>query len=135
MSETEETPVVGEVGICYCGFTPVVSPDGRFLLRFGGQEMRMSHWVMEPSIEERATGRSVMPWLSGLWDGAVTFTNTSGVVEIEMRKYPGNLPGFVVTVNLDAQTFAFVDKPEVTLPLANFATECEAHLRDRRPGR
>lgn len=94
----------------------------------------MSHWVMEPSIEERAPGRYVLPWLSGLWDGAVTFTDTSGIVKIGMRKYPGNLPGFVVTVNLDAQTFAFEDTPEVTLPLADFATACEAHLRGRRPG-
>jgi hypothetical protein len=65
------------------------SPDNLFLLMLGCNEMRMSHWVCSPLLQERSSGR-ILFRAGPLWDASsIQWSDDSKTLRFSMRKYPG----------------------------------------------
>jgi hypothetical protein len=80
-----------------------VSPDGKHKVVL--TEMRMSHWLQQPAIVETGTGtgagRVVLDLSHGMWSAdALRWSVDGAVVSLDMRRYPGDAPGFTVDVDV-----------------------------------
>ena len=72
---------------------------------FGGQikitvvprEMRMSHWVYAPKIEEVTTNNVLLDLTGDLWD-LVGAKEEKEVLTLALRKYPGGAEGVSISV-------------------------------------
>jgi hypothetical protein len=76
------------------------SPDGRFDLITAATEMKMSHWIEIPTLVEVKSGRIFFA-LGLQWSAdVVTWSDDSRVVTIQLRKYPGDVPGVTLAADL-----------------------------------
>lgn len=80
------------------------SPDQRYYLLLGSNEMRMSHWVTSAALWERASQRLLLQIGDWLWSSEqVTWSADSHSVTIGLRRYPGDAPGIVLDIYPDQQ--------------------------------
>ncbi|MFC3627442.1 hypothetical protein ACFOKJ_15085 [Vogesella amnigena] len=63
--------------------------DGLLMVTAVPHEMRMSHWVYAPKVEETATGNVLLDLTGSLWD-MVGAKEEGEILTISLRKYPGN---------------------------------------------
>lgn len=71
--------------------------DGQIRVTAIPHEMRMSHWVYAPKVEEVATRSVLLDLTGGLWD-LVGAKEENGVLSLALRKYPGNSEGITISV-------------------------------------
>lgn len=106
---------------------PRPSPDGSFRITIEMYEAFNSHWVLIPTIEEAATSEVLLKLDRG-WSMDESKWVGNSVVELRVRKYPGNHSpaDLVATVDCAART-ARVGQGEV-LPLGGLETALNASL-------
>lgn len=80
------------------------SPDQHYFLLLASTEMRMSHWVTNAALWERATQRLLVQIGDGLWScEQIVWSADSQVVTIGLRRYPGDAPAIVIDLYPDQQ--------------------------------
>ncbi|RON86608.1 hypothetical protein BK635_06630 [Pseudomonas chlororaphis] len=62
-------------------------------------EMRMSHWVYAPRVVDARDGRVVLDLSGGPWD-LVSCSSSTAVVELLLRKYPGEREALRLSIRL-----------------------------------
>ncbi len=74
------------------------SPDGRFCVVLHPVEMRMSHWVLRPTLE--AGGQRLLDLSDTLWSADhVEWSADGQMVTLRLRRYPGDKYGARVQVD------------------------------------
>lgn len=77
-----------------------LSPDSRFDLITVANEMKMSHWVENPSLIEARSNRELFA-LDFHWSAdSVAWSPDGRSVTLSLRKYPGDVPGLNMTADL-----------------------------------
>ncbi|NMG37564.1 hypothetical protein GRF61_24195 [Azoarcus sp. TTM-91] len=71
--------------------------DGQIRVTAIPHEMRMSHWVYAPKVEEVASGNVLLDLIGGLWDLAGA-KEENEVLTLALRKYPGDSEGVSLSV-------------------------------------
>ena len=95
----------------------IASPDQRYYLLLANNEMRMSHWVTNAALWERASQRLLLQIGNGLWSSEqIVWSADSRVVTIDLRRYPGDAPGMVIDIYPDQQNI-IPHPPADTQPL------------------
>src|SRR5919204_3533726 len=86
-------------------FGPGRSPDGRIEVRFDAYEVRMSHWVMEPTVVRVRDGAAVLSLTGSAWDGGGINPEFPGGdrVILHLRHYPDGTNVFDLTVDVEAE--------------------------------
>lgn len=75
------------------------SPDLRYYLLLTSSEMRMSHWVTNAALWERATQQMLLQIGDELWSSEhIAWSVDSRVVTVGLRRYPGDTPGLVIDI-------------------------------------
>ena len=69
-----------------------LSPDETVLVAFGINEVRASHWLYEPVIQDRSSGETVFS-PDGMWDGSDFEFLSSGHIRMYLLQYPGRRAG------------------------------------------
>ena len=84
---------------------PRLSPDGKFRITIETYEAFNSHWVLLPTIEEVATAEVLLK-LDRKWSMDDSKWTGDAVVELTLRKYPGNHSpvDLIVTIDCAART-------------------------------
>jgi hypothetical protein len=77
--------------------------DGRYRVRTVSFEMRMSHWVEAPIVENAETGATILDLSQEIWD-LQTLREEGSELVLVMRKYPG------LTNDVEVRIFAEGDK-------------------------
>lgn len=107
------------------------SPDGNFALVLAPYEMRMSHWVNWASLWDVQAQKYTLSIGDELWSAdTVTWQTDSTSVTLEMRRYPGDVPG--LTVDLEpANQIAHVHSLEgsAAIPFAKLSDWLEKYYR------
>jgi hypothetical protein len=76
------------------------SPDGFFDLVTSASEMRMSHWVETPALYDLRSQRQLFA-LDSQWSAdVITWSAESDKVTIQLRKYPGDVPGLTLAADV-----------------------------------
>ncbi len=100
---------------------PWFSPDGRYTVDVNSIEMRMSHWVDRPFILDEYTHEMVLDFGDCLWSvDQARWSDDSTRVTLVLRRYPGNIPGVEVDVDIPKQVVE-IHYPD-TVGQATFAT-------------
>lgn len=111
------------------------SPDGNFAVVLASYEMRMSHWVNRASLRNVPADEYILNIGDALWSAdTVTWKDDSTAVTLEMRRYPGDVPG--LTVDLEpANQIARVHTLEgsAAIPFAKLSDWLEKYYRQHRP--
>jgi hypothetical protein len=84
-------------------FGPRRSPDGGIEVRFDAYEVRMSHWIREPTVIRTRDGAAILSLSGTSWDGAgvpPTFPSP-GRVELHLRHYPDGSNLFDLVVDTE----------------------------------
>lgn len=79
------------------------SPDGRYVLRLGCYEMKMSHWVCWPQLIVAESGRVLYEGGDMEDAGSISWSEDSRTLRFFLRTYPGREPGRWVTLQLDGE--------------------------------
>ncbi len=83
---------------------PWFSPDGRYTVDVNSVEMRMSHWVDRPLLLDEFTHRMVVDFGDCLWSvDDARWDEASTRVRMRLRRYPGNIPGVEVEIDIPGQ--------------------------------
>ena len=73
--------------------TDYPSPDGLFTILISSNEMRMSHWVDSPALQDNRDTTILLNLHSTLWSAdTVVWAPDSQSVTLDMRLYPGTRP-------------------------------------------
>ncbi|HEV2800641.1 MAG TPA: hypothetical protein VGW12_09095 [Pyrinomonadaceae bacterium] len=96
-----------------------VSPDGTLRVEFDVQTGRMSHEIYSPRVVSVANGEVLVDLWGTYWDASAQFKEP-GTVDLQLRYYPGDKPGFGVKIDARRRTFSFEDAPGEQHPLAKF---------------
>jgi hypothetical protein len=101
------------------------SPTGKFTFRVVAWEARMSHWIESFTLVDAATGRIVWHMDDPNWSLDQAKWISDSVVEVSIRKYPGDHtpPSFEVTIDCDARTAAVMGGPPMPLDRAELHLE------------
>ena len=109
-----------------------VSPDGTLRVEFDVQTGRMSHEIYCPCVVSVPDGEVLVNLWGTQWDASAQFEEP-GTVGLSLRYYPGEKPGFAVTIDARARTLRFADAPGEQHPLASFEKLIEQkHKAQRR---
>jgi hypothetical protein len=95
------------------------SPDGTLRVEFAVETGRMSHEIYSPRVVSVPGGEVLADLWGTQWDASAQFEQP-GTVRLSLRYYPGEKPGFAVTIDARARTFSFADAPGEAHPLARF---------------
>jgi hypothetical protein len=109
----------------------VPSPDGRYLVLTTSDEVRMSHWIDFAQLVDARTGRVIADVGSTSWSASQIAWSADGAhVELEARRYPGDLASLRVRLFPDAQV-AELESPDGVerVPLAGLAAAMEAYFQ------
>ena len=105
------------------------SDDGRIEVRYDAQEMRMSIWVMSPTV--LYDGREIVslpyPWSCE----QVTFPAPDQVT-MELRRYPNGSLVTPVAVDVAAERFSFPDEPDDPQPFSALESALHAYRKRQR---
>ncbi|MEO7324444.1 MAG: hypothetical protein ABIW82_06420 [Dokdonella sp.] len=104
------------------------SPDGRFQIRVAVWEARNSLWVESPAIYNAISQAVLLTFQSEMWSLDKAEWKTSEVVDITLRKYPGNHTPIELkaTIDCEKQTAKLRSCPAV--PLAELERLLESRL-------
>jgi hypothetical protein len=90
------------------------SPSGRFRIAISAWEARMSLWIETPTILDTETKEILLSFRDSNWSLDAARWLSDSVVELTLRKYPGNhLPSNVLVVLDCAHRNAKVGPTEV----------------------
>ncbi len=79
--------------------TEYPSPDGLYTILVSSNEMRMSHWVDSPALQDNRDKTILLNLHSTLWSAdTVNWTPDSQSVVLDMRLYPGTRPPLKLTL-------------------------------------
>lgn len=95
------------------------SPDGTLKVEFDVQTGRMSHEICSPRVVSLPDGEVLVNLWGTQWDASAQL-DEPGMVGLSLRYYPGEKPGFAVTIDARARTFHFADAPGEQHPLGSF---------------
>ena len=77
------------------------SPDGRFLLQTSNYEVRMSHWIEEPYLQDLSNDETVFDLVGSGWSLYRYHWGGGGQsLLLELRRYPGRDPSVIVLADL-----------------------------------
>lgn len=79
------------------------SPNGTYQIVFDVYELRMSHWVYNPSIYRTNDQVLLFDLREDMWSADVVNWLTDSTVRIEARRYPGDM-SCQLTLDLEAGT-------------------------------
>ena len=100
-------------------FDPQFSPDRKYSIVFYPTEMKMSHWVNRPRLIHTLTDEVLLDLSGSLWHAdEVVWDEASKNVSLELRRYPGDVPGVRLNIDLEKLKTNFswmVDAPEESL--------------------
>lgn len=107
------------------------SPDGRYAVVIAPYEMRMSHWVNEASLHDVASEKLILQLGRDLWStDKVEWSSDSSRLMVEMRRYPGDVPGLSAELDLIAQVAHVQTASErETVPFDRFNDWLEEYYR------
>lgn len=89
------------LGGSYPPFEANRSPDGKFAVVVAPEEMCMSHWINSAAIWSLETSTMLLMLGQDLWStDTITWSADHGL-QVDMRRYPGDVPGIKVAVDLD----------------------------------
>lgn len=77
--------------------------QGRLGLSTTWREMRMSHWLHNPRLVERASARVLLDLQGSLWD-LLSSHESATALELALRRYPGDHPA--LTLRIEAMDFS-----------------------------
>lgn len=101
------------------------SPDQRFVLLLGCNEMRMSHWVCSPMLQDKQT-QDILFEAGSLWDaGDIKWSEDSRTLSFYMRKYPGHAiydHDVVIDLITRTATVTKANKEPVDMPLRDLSS-------------
>jgi hypothetical protein len=84
------------------------SPDGFFDVVTSANEVRMSHWVETPALYDLRSQRQLFA-LDPQWSAdVISWAPDSQTVTIKLRKYPGDVPGVTLIVDLGSHEATLV---------------------------
>ena len=65
----------------------------------------MSHWVNRPRLVNAISGKVLLNLSNSLWHAdEITWSEDGESVVLELRRYPGDVPGVSLDVNLTGKT-------------------------------
>lgn len=100
-----------------------LSPDGRFAVVTSATEVKMSHWVETPALYDLQQNRELLA-LDRRWSAdVVTWSPDSRTVTLQLRKYPADVPGVTLTVDLLTQEAQFISRGGVERVPVNEAAD------------
>gem|GEM_PF-1240425 len=103
------------------------SPDGRIVIQYASEEMRMSLWVDHPHVIEAATGRTIFKPHSSLVSGEHEW-GEDGRFSLLMREYPDG--SFFVRLHFDVDAGTVrVDEEEKVHPIGSAQRLAAARFR------
>jgi hypothetical protein len=108
------------------------SPDGTIRVEFDVETGRMSHEIYNPRVVLLPDGEVLADLWGTQWDASAQFVEP-GTVGLSLRCYPGEKPGFAVTIDARARTFSFADAPGEQHPLASFEKLIERKHKAQKP--
>jgi hypothetical protein len=89
------------------------SPDGRFDVVTAATEITMTHWVETPALYDLQQNRELLA-LDSRWSAdVITWSPDSRTVTLQLRKYPADVPGVTLTVDLLTGEAQFVSRAGV----------------------
>lgn len=114
---------------------PWFSPDGRYTVDVNPIEMRMSHWVDRPFIIDEHTHTLILDLAEGLWSvDRACWSEDSASVSLDLRRYPGTIPGVQVDVHIPTRTVTLHTPEEVRkFPISLLLKRLETFARSQ-PG-
>jgi hypothetical protein len=78
------------------------SPDRRFFILLGRDEIRMSHWITSMALWQSSPERPILQLGDSLWSAEqVHWHADSSCLSVELRRYPGDAPTLVVDIYPD----------------------------------
>jgi len=86
------------------------SPDETIRVEFEISMGLMSHEIYSPRVVELPGGEVLADLWGTEWDASAQFAE-AGTVTLVLRLYPGDRPGFAVTIDARARAFWFTDNP------------------------
>ena len=99
------------------------SPDGRFAVETTASEAKPGHWVESPAIYDLAQGRELVA-LDTRWSAdVVTWSPDSRTVTLQLRRYPADVPGVTLTVDLLSGEAQFVSRAGIERVLIENAND------------
>ena len=92
--------------------------NNRYKVSTEAHEMKMSHWVYAPKIENIETGEVLLDLTGGLWD-LVAVGEDGNRLKLQMRKYPGSSPEVVVAIESYTNSFFYNEQVKSVSELLN----------------
>ena len=86
------------------------SPDGTIKVEFDVSTGLMSHEIYSPRVVALPGGEVLADLWGTQWDATADF-EAPGTVTLFLRHYPGDRPGFAVTIDARVRSFWFTDSP------------------------
>jgi len=79
----------------------IASPTGRFLTVISPWEARMSLWIETPTLRDTTTGETLLSFRDSNWSLDSARWLSDSIVELTLRKYPGNHLPVDIVATLD----------------------------------
>jgi len=73
--------------------------NGRLRISLEPREMRMSHWLYAPKVEDLGQGRVLLDLSAGQWDLLAAEESALGL-DLRLRKYPGERREVTLNIRL-----------------------------------
>jgi hypothetical protein len=109
------------------------APDGRSAIVVASYEMRMSHWIERAALYALPEQRLLAQIGETLWSAdKIAWTSSGRGVSIDLRRYPGDIPGVTVAIDLDQGVAQFGANPSLPLAELSAALEADYHARGGR---
>lgn len=110
--------------------TRYLSPDGRFAVVTSATEVKMSHWVETPTLYDLQQRVELLA-LDRRWSAdVITWSPDSRTVTLQLRKYPADIPGVTLTVDLLTREAQFVSRAGVErVPVSESAAWLNGYIR------
>jgi len=106
------------------------SPDGRHAIMIEEDEVSNGHWVARAAIYTMPDEELVAPIGIDSWStGRVTWAADGGSVFVELWRYPGDVPGVTVEIDLNRRSTRIAGGTE--LPLTRLTAALEANYFSR----
>lgn len=108
-------------GDCMSDPPPIYSPDQRFFISLGSNEVRMSHWINCASLCETQTQRVLLGIGKSMWSAEkIVWQADSSYVSIETRRYPGDAPTLLIDIYPNTQVVVSHEPGNPTPPSIPF---------------
>jgi hypothetical protein len=105
-----------------------ISPDGQYAVVVSSISMLMSHWIESGEVWIIASSTMLTPIGEWRWSiDRLVWAGDHGLT-VDVRRYPGDVAGGTITLDLDQQTAAITFNTEqVTIPFAQLTDWLESY--------